>query len=76
MASAFVAANGVPHLTERQKQIVILIAEDLSAKEIAQRLGISPKTAVFHRVLIKERLKVAGTAGIVRYAIKAGLIQP
>jgi DNA-binding CsgD family transcriptional regulator len=76
MAPALVPANGVPHLTERQKEIVILIAEDLSAKEISQRLGISPKTAVFHRQLIKERLHVTGTAGIVRYAIKAGLIQP
>jgi DNA-binding CsgD family transcriptional regulator len=68
--------DGVAHLTPRQKQIVMLIAEDLTAKQIAERLGISPKTVEFHRDLIKQHLKVVGTAGIVRHAIKAGLIQP
>lgn len=63
-------------LTPRQRQIVTLIADDLTAKEIGDRLGISPKTVEFHRILIRQRLDVTGTAGIVRYAIRAGLIQP
>jgi two-component system response regulator NreC len=68
--------NGVPHLSQRQKEIVMLIGEDLTAKEIGRRVGISEKTVEFHRHLIKKRLDVAGTAGIVRYAIKSGLIEP
>jgi len=54
----------------------MLIAEDLTAKEIGDRLEISAKTVEFHRDLIKKRLGGVGTAGIVRYAIKAGLIAP
>ena len=68
--------NGASHLTPRQKQIAMLIAEDLTAKEIGDRLEISAKTVEFHRDLIKKRLGGVGTAGIVRYAIKAGLIAP
>jgi DNA-binding CsgD family transcriptional regulator len=71
-----ISPNGFPHLTPRQQQVVMLIAEDLSAKEIGKRVGISAKTAEYHRDLIKQRLGVAGTAGIVRYAIKSGLIEP
>jgi DNA-binding CsgD family transcriptional regulator len=68
--------NGVAHISLRQQQIVKLIADDLTAKEIGTRLGISPKTVEFHRVLIKKQLEVTGTAGIVRYAIRTGLIDP
>lgn len=62
-------------LSPRQKEIVALIAEDLTAKEISDRLGLSPKTVEFHKDLIRHRLEVKGTAGIVRYAIRTGLIQ-
>ena len=64
------------HLTPRQQDIVKLIAEDLTAKEMAERLGISAKTVAYHRDLIKKRLSVTGTAGIVRYAIRYGIINP
>jgi DNA-binding CsgD family transcriptional regulator len=70
------SSNGFPSLTPRQEQIVVLIAEDLTAKEIGERLGISPKTVAFHREIIKKQLEVTGTAGIVRYAIRTGLIDP
>ena len=63
-------------LTSRQKEIVTLITDDLTAKEIGDRMGISPKTVEFHRMLIRQRLGVSGTAGIVRYAIRTGLVQP
>lgn len=62
-------------LSPRQKQIVTLIAADLTAKEIADRLRLSPKTVEFHKDLIRHRLEVKGTAGIVRYAIRTGLIR-
>ena len=68
--------NGVPRLTARQNDVVELISDDLTSSEIAERLGISRKTVEFHRALIKERLDVTGTAGIVRYAIRTGLVQP
>ena len=67
--------NGTNHLTKRQKQIMVLIAEDLSSREIGTRLGISPKTVEYHKDLIRQRLEVKGTAGIVRYAIRAGLVK-
>ena len=66
--------NGVPHLSKRQTEVIRLLAEDRTAKQIGDLLGISAKTVEFHRHLIKQRLDVAGTAGIVRYAIRAGLI--
>lgn len=66
--------NEVP-LTEREKEIVRLSAEDLSGKEIAARLGISIKTIEFHRNNIRRRLGVQGTAGMVRYAVRNGLIE-
>jgi DNA-binding CsgD family transcriptional regulator len=68
------STNGL--LSPRQKQIVTLLADDLTSKEIGDRMGVSPKTVEFHRALIRQRLGVAGTAGIVRYAIRTGLVQP
>ena len=68
--------NGLVDLTSRQRQIITLIADDLTAKEIGDRMGITTKTVEFHRALIRQRLGVAGTAGIVRYAIRTGLIEP
>lgn len=62
-------------LTEREKEIVLMSAEDLSNKEIAGRLGISIKTVEFHRNNIRRRLGVQGTAGMVRYAIRNRLIE-
>ena len=64
------------HLSSRQREIVKLIAEDLTANEIAERMNLSPKTVNFHRQEIKHRLGVRGTAGIVRYAVRNGIIEP
>ena len=63
-------------LTERERQVLVLIAEGKSTKEAASRLGISYKTADSHRSRILEKLGVHETASMVRYAIRAGLIQP
>jgi len=63
-------------LTERERQVLVLIAEGKSTKETAARLGISYKTADSHRSRILEKLGVHETASMVRYAIRAGLIQP
>ena len=62
-------------LTERERQVLVLIAEGKSTKEAAAHLGISYKTADSHRSRILEKLGVHETASMVRYAIRAGLIE-
>ncbi|HUK17218.1 MAG TPA: PAS domain S-box protein, partial [Bryobacteraceae bacterium] len=63
-------------LTERERQVLVLIAQGLSTKKAAAQLGISYKTADSHRSRILEKLGVHETASMVRYAIRAGLIAP
>jgi PAS domain S-box-containing protein len=70
------AVRAVFSLTERERQVLLLISEGRSTKEAALRLGISYKTADSHRSRILEKLGVHETASMVRYAIRAGLITP
>lgn len=63
-------------LTERERQVLVLIAAGQSTKQAASNLGISYKTADSHRSRILEKLKVHETASMVRHAIRAGLIEP
>ena len=63
-------------LTERERQVLVLIADGKSTKEAATHLGISYKTADSHRSRILEKLGVHETASMVRYAIRAGLVEP
>jgi DNA-binding NarL/FixJ family response regulator len=62
-----------PDLTERQGQVLRLISQGMSAKEIANALNISVRTAEFHRAAIMDRLKLNSTAMLTRYAIEHGL---
>jgi len=68
--------DGDEPLTKRQKQILRCIADDLATKDIGVKLGISPRTVEFHKRTMKRTLGVAGIAGMVRCAIKSGLIAP
>ena len=61
-------------LTPREQQVVRLVAEGKSTREIAEELAISVKTAEFHRSRIMEKLNIHTTAGLVRYAIREGMI--
>ncbi|SMP77149.1 response regulator transcription factor [Noviherbaspirillum suwonense] len=61
-------------LTARQREVLKHIAEGWSTKEIAQRLGISPKTVEAHRTQLMERLGIRDIPGLVRYAIRVGLV--
>lgn len=61
-------------LTPRQREILQGIAEGRSTKEIAHDLGISAKTVETHRAQLMERLEIREVAGLVRYAIRCGLI--
>jgi DNA-binding CsgD family transcriptional regulator len=58
-------ADGNVHLSSRQKQLLMLIGEDLTAKQLGERLEISPKTVEFHREALKSKIGVRGTAGLV-----------
>ena len=60
-------------LTDRQKEVLRLIAHGCSAKEIASQLNISVRTAEFHRAAIMDRLKLHSTAMMTRYAVEKGL---
>ena len=61
-------------LTSREREIVQLVAEGKSSKEIARLLHISPYTVTTHRQRISEKLEISGTADLTRYAIREGLI--
>ena len=63
-------------LTTRERQVLQLIAEGKTTKEVAKRLEISVKTAESHRTKLMKKLDIHETASLVRYAIREGLIQP
>ena len=62
-------------LSPRERQVLQLIAEGKTTKEAAGVLNISVKTAETHRTRIMEKLDIHETAGLVRYAIRRGLVQ-
>ena len=66
----------VDPLTQRERQILQLIAEGKSNKESAQQLDMSVKTVESHRANLMKKLNLHETAGLVRYAIKSGIIEP
>ncbi len=63
-------------LTSRELQVLQLLAEGKSIKESAHLLGISVKTVESHRHRIMDKLAIHDTPGLVRYAIRRGVIQP
>jgi DNA-binding NarL/FixJ family response regulator len=63
-------------LTGREHQVLQLIAEGKSTKEVASLLGLSVRTADSHRTRIMQKLEIHETASLVRYAIRSGLIKP
>ena len=63
-------------LTTREREVVQLLAEGKSNKEVADRLGISPRTAEGHRSEIMRKLKLSSLAELIRYAIRNGIVQP
>ena len=65
--------EGVP---QRQREILQLIAEGRSTKEIAAMLEVSVKTIETHRARLMERLDIRDVPGLVRFAIRAGLVSP
>jgi len=70
-------ANEIPPdpLSSREREVLQLIAEGNNVKEIGDILGISAKTAETHRANLMRALSIHDVAGLVRYAIKEGIIQ-
>jgi DNA-binding NarL/FixJ family response regulator len=61
-------------LTPRQRQVLQLLAEGKNTKEIGSMLQISPKTVETHRMQFMVRLKIHDVPGLVRFAIRSGLV--
>jgi DNA-binding NarL/FixJ family response regulator len=68
------AATGIEILTLRQREILQAIAEGKSTRDIADTLSISPKTVETHRSQLMQKLDIRDVPGLVRYAIRHGLI--
>jgi DNA-binding NarL/FixJ family response regulator len=66
--------RSVPILTKREVEILQLIAEGYSSKQIAERLYLSVRTVDFHRKNIIQKLDIRDVAGLTRFAIKHGLV--
>jgi len=62
-------------LTQREREVLQLVAEGKSTKKVAEILGITVKTAESHRSRIMLKLGIHQTAGLVRYAVRRGLVQ-
>ncbi len=63
-------------LTTREHEVATLIARSYSSKQVAFRLGISVKTAENHRAALMHKLGVRDVAGLVRFAIRTGIVDP
>jgi DNA-binding NarL/FixJ family response regulator len=63
-------------LTTREREVLQLVAEGKSTKKIAEILGIAQKTAESHRSHLMVKLDIHEVAGLVRYAVRHGMIQP
>jgi two-component system response regulator NreC len=77
VVQAFLMKDHLPErpLSDRERQVLQLVAEGKTTKEIASLLGISVNTAESHRTNLMEKLDIHDTAGLVRYALRNGVIQ-
>ncbi len=63
-------------LSVRERQVLQLIAEGKTTKEIAALIVVSPKTVESHRARLMQKLEIHEIAGLVRYAVRRGMVQP
>ena len=77
LLTAYLSGNpiGDDLLTVRERQVLQLIAEGKTTKEVADVIGVTAKTAECYRSRLKTKLGIHDTAGLVRYAIRHGVIQ-
>jgi DNA-binding NarL/FixJ family response regulator len=74
LASNTIETSPLSLLTTRQREVLQLIAEGQSTKDISYRLSLSAKTVETHRRLLMERLAIHDVAGLARFAVRAGLV--
>lgn len=67
--------TATPELSNREREILSLIADEFTQEEISDRLHISPHTVVYHRRKLLAKLGVRNTAGLIRKAIRIGILQ-
>ena len=63
-----------PNLTDREREILLLICQELTMKEIGQRLYLSENTVRNHRVNIMDKVGVNNIVGLVKYAYETGIV--
>lgn len=63
-----------PNLTHRETDVLKLLCDDLTNRQVSEKLGLSIKTVLTHRSNIKKKLGIAGLAGMTKWAIKHGII--
>lgn len=78
VVQAYLAKTELPNdpLTGRERQVLQLVAEGKTTKEVAVILGVTVKTAETHRTKLMGKLDIHSTAGLVLYAVRRGLVQP
>ena len=69
-------ADSMINLTDREREIAVLLAKSHTSKEVAAKLNISTKTAENHRTNLMRKLGVHDVAGVIRYVIRQGLYDP
>lgn len=77
ISAAYLSKDDIPldPLSSREREVLQLIAEGKNSKETASILGVSFKTVDSHRAHIAQKLNIHETAGLVRYALREGLVQ-
>ena len=68
-------AQALAGLTPRLREVLQLVGEGLSTKQIAGKLGLSVKTVEMHRTHLTKTLNIRGVAGLVRFAIRTGIVR-
>lgn len=74
LSASAARASLVEDLTPREREVLTLLAEGHTSKEIGGILGISPRTAEHHRARLMSKLGINDVAGLTRYAIRQGLV--
>ncbi len=69
------AQSDLGGLTRREREVLLLVAEGLSNKQIAESLGVSSRTAESHRTRLMNKLDIHKVSGLVRLAIREGLVE-
>jgi DNA-binding NarL/FixJ family response regulator len=75
VSEALLAENAAQHmLTEREREVLILLAKGLSNKNVAQQLGLSVRTVETHRLNLRRKVGLDNSAGLVKFALEKGWI--